>query len=51
MTRMLYKGIGSAVIIAAVLDFALTLHLGLPIGYFVAVLSGLALAIAPVLGS
>ncbi len=46
MVRALYKGIGAAVAIAAALDLALTLYMGLPIGYFVAVLSGLALAIA-----
>ncbi len=45
MTKALYKGIGSAVVIAAVLDFALTALLGMPYGYFIAVFSGLLLAI------
>ncbi|MFP3215581.1 MAG: sodium-translocating pyrophosphatase, partial [Candidatus Micrarchaeota archaeon] len=44
-TLALYKGIGSAVIIAAVLDFALTWYLLLPLAYFYSVLSGLVLAI------
>jgi len=44
-TLALYKGIGSAVIIAAVLDFALTWYLSLPLAYFYSVLSGLVLAI------
>jgi len=44
-TLALYKGIGSAVIIAAVLDFALTWYLSLPLTYFYSVLSGLVLAI------
>lgn len=46
MTRALYKGIGSAVIIAAVLDLVLTLYMGIPMGDFVAVLAGLVLTIA-----
>ena len=44
-TLALYKGIGSAVIIAAILDFALTWYLSLPLAYFYSVLSGLVLAI------
>ncbi|MFP3278686.1 MAG: sodium/proton-translocating pyrophosphatase, partial [Candidatus Micrarchaeota archaeon] len=44
-TLALYKGIGSAVIIAAVLDFLLTWYLSLPLAYFYSVLSGLVLAI------
>lgn len=44
-TKALYKGIGSAVIIAAILDFLLTWYMNLPIFYFVAVFSGLVLAI------
>jgi K(+)-stimulated pyrophosphate-energized sodium pump len=44
-TLALYKGIGSAVIIAAVLDFALTWYLSLPLTYFYSVFSGLVLAI------
>jgi len=44
-TLAIYKGIGSAVIIAAVLDFALTWYLSLPLAYFYSVLSGLVLAI------
>ena len=44
-TLALYKGIGSAVIIAAILDFALTWYLSLPLAYFYSVFSGLVLAI------
>ena len=44
-TLAIYKGIGSAVIIAAILDFALTWYLSLPLAYFYSVLSGLVLAI------
>jgi len=44
-TLALYKGIGSAVIIAAILDFALTWYLSLPLTYFYSVFSGLVLAI------
>jgi len=44
-TLAIYKGIGSAVIIAAVLDFTLTWYLSLPLAYFYSVLSGLILAI------
>ncbi|MFP3278659.1 MAG: sodium-translocating pyrophosphatase [Candidatus Micrarchaeota archaeon] len=44
-TLALYKGIGSAVIIAAILDFVLTWYLSLPLAYFYSVLSGLVLAI------
>ncbi|MGC9204924.1 MAG: proton/sodium-translocating pyrophosphatase, partial [Candidatus Micrarchaeia archaeon] len=44
-TKALYKGIGSAVIIAAVLDSALTWYMNLPVYYFIAVFSGLVLAI------
>ncbi|MFP3289570.1 MAG: sodium-translocating pyrophosphatase [Candidatus Micrarchaeota archaeon] len=44
-TLALYKGIGSAVIIAAILDFLLTWYLSLPLAYFYSVLSGLVLAI------
>jgi len=44
-TRALYKGIGSSVVIAAILDFVVTLHMGLPLGDFAAVATGLALAI------
>lgn len=46
MSVALYKGIGSAVIIAALLDLALTYFTGMPIGYFAAVLAGLVLTIA-----
>ncbi len=43
--RALYSGIISAVIISALLDFALTAAMRLPFSYFVAVLSGLVIAI------
>ncbi|MEM0094557.1 MAG: sodium-translocating pyrophosphatase [Candidatus Micrarchaeaceae archaeon] len=45
ITRTLYYGILSAVVISAALDLFVTLRLGLPLQYFVAVLSGLVLAI------
>ena len=41
----LYAGILSAVVISAVLDFALTKLMALPLTYFVAVLAGLVIAI------
>ncbi|MEM0147224.1 MAG: sodium-translocating pyrophosphatase [Candidatus Micrarchaeaceae archaeon] len=41
----LYKGIGSAVIIAALLDFAVVYFFGFGIGYFVPVIAGLVLVI------
>ena len=44
-TRALYAGIGSAVIISALIDLALTAAMRLPISYFVAVLAGLVIAI------
>jgi K(+)-stimulated pyrophosphate-energized sodium pump len=43
-TAALYKGIGSAIIVSAVLDLAITYVSGLPLLYFVPVLSGLVLA-------
>ncbi|HUC38823.1 MAG TPA: sodium-translocating pyrophosphatase [Candidatus Acidoferrum sp.] len=43
--RALYAGILSAVIISAVLDLALTIYMGVPLSAYVAVLSGLVLAI------
>lgn len=43
--RELYIGILAAVVISAVLDLAVTLYMNLPIADFVAVLSGLVLAI------
>ncbi len=46
MVAALYKGIGSAVVIAALLDMMLTYFMGMPLGYFVAALSGLILTIA-----
>ncbi|MEM3744473.1 MAG: sodium-translocating pyrophosphatase, partial [Candidatus Micrarchaeaceae archaeon] len=45
ITRALYYGILSAVVISAALDLFVTLYLRLPLQYFVAVLSGLVLAI------
>ncbi len=44
-TIALYKGIGSSVIIAAILDFLLTWYLTLPMGYFYSVFAGLIIAI------
>ncbi|MGC8776863.1 MAG: sodium-translocating pyrophosphatase [Candidatus Micrarchaeia archaeon] len=44
-TAALYKGIGSSVVIAAILDFILTWYLSLPMSYFYAVFSGLVLAL------
>ena len=44
-TKALYRGIISAMGVSAIIDLALTVGLGLPIGYFVAVLSGLVLAV------
>ncbi len=43
ITRALYKSILITVVIAAVLDAVLTWTMALPVGYFVAVLSGLVL--------
>jgi len=43
--RVLYSGIGSAVLIAAILDFAITYLLRIGMYYFLAVLSGLLLVI------
>jgi len=43
--RVLYSGIGSAVLIAAILDFEITYLLGIGMYYFLAVLSGLLLVI------
>ncbi len=44
-TPALYKGIGAAVIVSAILDYAITYVSGMPILDFVPVLSGLVLAI------
>ncbi|MDE1823372.1 MAG: sodium-translocating pyrophosphatase, partial [Candidatus Micrarchaeota archaeon] len=44
VTRALYKNILIAVIISAILDFVLTSTLALPMGYFIAIVSGLLLA-------
>jgi K(+)-stimulated pyrophosphate-energized sodium pump len=44
-TPALYKGIGAAIIVAAILDLWITYHVNFPLTYFIAVLSGLALAI------
>ncbi len=44
-TAALYKGIGSAIIVSAILDFAITYFSGMPLLYFVPVFSGLILAI------
>ncbi len=44
-TGALYKGIGSAIIVSAIIDYAITYLLGFSVDYFVAVLSGLVLAI------
>jgi K(+)-stimulated pyrophosphate-energized sodium pump len=44
-TAALYKGIGSAIIVSAILDFAITYVSGMPLLYFVPVFSGLMLAI------
>ncbi len=41
----LYAGIGSAVVIAALFDLTLTIAMDMPITYFIAVLSGLVIAI------
>ncbi|MGC8676226.1 MAG: sodium-translocating pyrophosphatase [Candidatus Micrarchaeia archaeon] len=43
--RTLYKGIGAAVAVAAVLDLAITYLFGFGIGYFLPVVSGLALVL------
>ncbi|MEM0086702.1 MAG: sodium-translocating pyrophosphatase [Candidatus Micrarchaeaceae archaeon] len=45
ITRTLYYGILAAVVISALLDLFVTIYLKLPLSYFVAVLSGLVLAI------
>ncbi len=45
MVKAVYKGIGSAVIIAAILDFILTIVMKLPMADFFAVLTGLILTI------
>ncbi|MEM0149699.1 MAG: sodium-translocating pyrophosphatase, partial [Candidatus Micrarchaeaceae archaeon] len=44
-TGALYKGISASIVIAAILDFLITFYKGYPMGYFVAVLGGLLLAI------
>ncbi|MGC8538714.1 MAG: sodium-translocating pyrophosphatase [Candidatus Micrarchaeia archaeon] len=44
-TKALYKGITAAVIIAAILDYILTAALGYSMGYFIAVLAGLVIAV------
>jgi K(+)-stimulated pyrophosphate-energized sodium pump len=44
-TRAFYKGITSSVIIAAILDFAMTSYMNLPMSYFVSALAGIVLAI------
>jgi K(+)-stimulated pyrophosphate-energized sodium pump len=44
VTETLYRSIFTTVIIAAILDVAATIFLGLPLSYFIAVLSGLVLA-------
>jgi K(+)-stimulated pyrophosphate-energized sodium pump len=44
-TKALYEGISASIIIAAILDFLTTYYNNYPIGYFVAVLAGLVLAI------
>ncbi len=44
-TPALYKGIGSAIIVSAFLDLAITYAMGFSLSYFTAVLSGLVLAI------
>ncbi len=44
-TAAFYKGIISAVVVAAILDLAVTMYMGLSMSYFVAVLAGLVLAI------
>lgn len=44
-TRALYKGISAAIIVSAILDYVITYASGMPFGYFIAVLSGLVLAI------
>lgn len=43
-TPALYKGIGSAIVVSAIFDFWITYHVNFPITYFIAVLSGLVLA-------
>jgi K(+)-stimulated pyrophosphate-energized sodium pump len=44
-TKALYAGIGSAVVIAALVDLALTAVMHMPMTYFIAVLAGLVIAI------
>ncbi|MDE1825635.1 MAG: sodium-translocating pyrophosphatase [Candidatus Micrarchaeota archaeon] len=44
VTRALYKGIAGAVVIAAILDYIMTVTTGMPASYFVSVLSGLVIA-------
>ncbi len=44
-TLTLYKGIGAAVVFSAIIDFAITYVVGAAMSYFIAVLSGLVLAI------
>ncbi|MGI0141905.1 MAG: sodium-translocating pyrophosphatase [Candidatus Micrarchaeales archaeon] len=46
VTRALYKGILGALVIAAILDYALTVMTNTPITYFIPVLSGLIIAFA-----